>query len=104
MHCNVYTLLFNMSSVVCFCMFGCKLAVKWSGACGRRSVYFSIWCFNWFCFCMLGSKCKVKRERERESVCVCVCVCVCFDYMTTFATNQIPNVEFFGGCGYRMAA
>ncbi len=25
-----------------------------------------------------------------------MCVCV-FDYMTTFATNQIPNVEFFLG-------
>jgi hypothetical protein len=37
---------FNVSSVVCFCMFGCILAVKWSGACGGRSVYFSIWCFN----------------------------------------------------------
>ncbi len=39
------------------------------------------------------------RERERERVSVCV-----FDYMTTFATNQIPNVEFFWGWGYRMAA
>jgi hypothetical protein len=85
----MYTLPFNVSSVVCFCMFGCKLAVKWSGACGRRSVYFSIWCFKlWFCFCMLGSKCKVERERERE-----------IDYMTTFATYQIPNVELFLGLG-----
>jgi hypothetical protein len=68
------TCILYYSSVVCFCMFGCKLAVKWSGASGHRSVYFSIWCFN--CFCMLGSKCKVERERERERERESECMCV----------------------------